>query len=152
MDLIVSVPGFSYLLSKGGNCQNCYFSTLLLLNPDVPCLCKRCGSRSVGFWMRQLIWIYTVCHLACEFISTIRIKKSGWLTVRGGRGILIYSAWQGSHFIRGSLMRLIWPQLAGLAEIFWHFSCFQLCDCVHGSQGSYTLESLSLRKLAYSNI
>ena len=25
------------------------------------CLCKQCGSRSVGFWS-QLIWICTVCH------------------------------------------------------------------------------------------
>ena len=24
--------------------------TLVLLNPDIPCLCKQCRSRSVGFW------------------------------------------------------------------------------------------------------
>ena len=30
--------------------------TLVLLNPDIPCLCKQCRSRSVGFWRS------TVCH------------------------------------------------------------------------------------------
>ena len=39
-----------------------YFLTLVLLNPDIHCLCKQCRSRSVGFWRSQLIWIYTVCH------------------------------------------------------------------------------------------
>ena len=34
--------------------------TLVLLNPDIPCLCKQCRSTSV-FWRSQLIWIYTVC-------------------------------------------------------------------------------------------
>ena len=36
--------------------------TLVLLNSDIPCLCKQCRSRSVGFWRSQLIWICTVCH------------------------------------------------------------------------------------------
>ena len=36
--------------------------TLVLLNPDIPCLCKQCRSRSVGFGRSQLIWICTVCH------------------------------------------------------------------------------------------
>ena len=36
--------------------------TLVLLNPDIPCICKQCRSRSVGFWRSQLIWICTVCH------------------------------------------------------------------------------------------
>ena len=36
--------------------------TLVLLNPDMSCLCKQCRSRSVGFWRSQLIWICTVCH------------------------------------------------------------------------------------------
>ena len=49
-------------------------STLVLLNPDMSCLCKQCRSRSVGFWRSQLIWISTVCHLVCEFVSTIWIK------------------------------------------------------------------------------
>ena len=34
--------------------------TLVLLNPDIPCLCKQCRSRSVGFWRSQLIWMCTV--------------------------------------------------------------------------------------------
>ena len=68
--------------------------TLVLLNQDIPCLCKQCRAKSVGFW-RQLIWICTVCHSVCEFISTIWIKESDWLTTISGCGILIYSAWQG---------------------------------------------------------
>ena len=68
--------------------------TLALLNPDIPCLCKQCRSRSVGFWRSQLIWIYTVCHSECEVISTIWIKKSDWLKIRSRCDILIYSAWQ----------------------------------------------------------
>ena len=36
--------------------------TLVLLNPDIPCLCKQCRSRSVGFWRSKLILICTVCH------------------------------------------------------------------------------------------
>ena len=36
--------------------------TLVLLNPDMPCLCKQCRSTSVGFWRSQMIWICTVCH------------------------------------------------------------------------------------------
>ena len=34
--------------------------TLVLLNPDISCLCKQCRSRSVGFWRSKLIWICTV--------------------------------------------------------------------------------------------
>ena len=41
--------------------------TFVLLNPDIPCLCKQYRSRSVGFWRSQLIWICTVCHWVCEF-------------------------------------------------------------------------------------
>ena len=52
--------------------------TLVLLNVDIKCLCKQCRSRSVGFRRSQLIWICTVCHSVCEFISTW-IKLSDWL-------------------------------------------------------------------------
>ena len=31
----------------------------------------------------------------CEFMSTFRIKYSGSVSIRNGRGILIYSAWDG---------------------------------------------------------
>ena len=37
--------------------------TLVLLNPDTPCLCKQCRSRSVGFW--------GVCHLVCEYSNNL---------------------------------------------------------------------------------
>ena len=68
--------------------------TLVLLNPDILCLCKQCRSRSDGFWS-QLIWICTVCHSVWELMSIISIKTSYWLTFRSGCGILNYSAWQG---------------------------------------------------------
>ena len=64
---------------------------LVLLNLDMPCHCKQYRSRSVGFseelW-RQLIWICTVCHSVCGFISTIWIKYSDWLKIWSGHGIL----------------------------------------------------------------
>ena len=63
--------------------------TLVLLNPDMSCLCKQCRSRSVGFWRSQLIWICTVCR----YVNWI--KLSDWLKIRIGGGILIYSAGQG---------------------------------------------------------
>ena len=72
-----------------------FFFTLVLLNPDIPYLCKQCRSISVGFWRSQLIWICTVYHQVCEFDLTILIKQSDWLECRSGCGFLIYSAWQG---------------------------------------------------------
>ena len=48
--------------------------TLVLLVPDMPCLCKQCRSRSVGFFRSQLIWICTVYQSVCEFVSTTWIK------------------------------------------------------------------------------
>ena len=73
--------------------------TLVLLNPDIPCLCKHCRSRSVGFFriynedinnqdlqcLPLSMWIY----------SKIRMKQSDWLKIRSGCGSLIYSAGQG---------------------------------------------------------
>ena len=35
---------------------------LVLLILDIPCLCKQCRSRSVGFLRSQLFWICTVYH------------------------------------------------------------------------------------------
>ena len=35
---------------------------LVMLNPDISCLCKQCRSRSVAFFRSQLISICTVCH------------------------------------------------------------------------------------------
>ena len=66
--------------------------TLVLLNLDIPCLCKQCRARSVGFFRSQLIWLCTVCHSVFEFISTTWIKQSDWLKIGNGPGILIYSA------------------------------------------------------------
>ena len=69
--------------------------TIVLLSLDIPCLCKQCRSRSIGFFRSQLIWICTVCHQVCEFIATIRTTPSDWLKIRSRCGIFIYSAGQG---------------------------------------------------------
>ena len=53
--------------------QEVYFNSSLAEH-DMSCLSKQCRSRSVGFWRSQLIWICTVCHLICEFLSKIQIK------------------------------------------------------------------------------
>ena len=57
-------------------------TTLVLQNPDIPCLSKQCRSRSVGFFRSQLIWICTVYHIECIFVSKTRIKLSDWLEIR----------------------------------------------------------------------
>ena len=36
--------------------------------------------------------LHFVCHLECELLSTTWIKKSDWLKIRSGCGILIYPA------------------------------------------------------------
>ena len=69
--------------------------TLVLLIPDILCLCKQCRSRSVGFWRSQLIWICTVCNSVYEVMSTIWINETDWLKLRSRQDISIYSAWQG---------------------------------------------------------
>ena len=99
--------------------------TLVLLNPDIPCLCKQCRSRSVGFWRNQLIWICTVCHYVCEFISTIWIKWSDWLKIGSGHGILNYSAGQG-------LRVKLWYSYRYKLH-FLHSPAVSTCLFLHGS-------------------
>ena len=68
--------------------------TLVLLSPDISCICKQCRSGSVG--LRKPTDLNLHClPFTCwsAFISTIWIKKSDWLIING-RGILTYSAWQ----------------------------------------------------------
>ena len=56
--LCLHISGISFY-----NCKsNIWVLTLVLLNPDIPCLCKQCRSRSGGFWRGHLIWICTVWH------------------------------------------------------------------------------------------
>ena len=61
--------------------SNSFLLTLVLLNPDRPCHCKQCRSRSVGFFC-------IVCHSDWDFKSTIWIN----LKIRSGCGILIESS------------------------------------------------------------
>ena len=106
-----TVPRFKLCLCKPDSYGNvldktyeCATLTLVLLNHDIPCLYKQNRSRSVGLWRSQLIWICTVCHSVCGLTSTIWIKESDWLTIRSGRGILIYVAWQGSIVLKLSTL------------------------------------------------
>ena len=88
--------GRTYPIAAGlGLIMETLLLTLVLLNPDRPCFCKQCRSRSVGFWRSQLIWICTVCHTVYEFMSTIWTKLPDWLKISRGHGILINSASQG---------------------------------------------------------
>ena len=68
--------------------------TLVLLNPDKPCLCKQCRSRSVGFWKPTDLDLHCL-SLSIWICINNCLKQSDWLTVRSGCGILIYSAGQG---------------------------------------------------------
>ena len=125
------------------HCDSSWISslnTLVMLNPDILCLCKQCRSRSVGFWRSQLIWLCTVCHLLCEFIATIQIKQSDWLKIRSGCGILIYSAWQG--LTGWQRVTVSYEALAPDKALFFQpkstdiLNCPQKCICC-----GYSLES-----------
>ena len=62
-----------------------------LLNPDMPCLCKECSSRLVGFWTDLDLHCLSLSMYIC---SNFWIKWSDWLKLRNGCGIFIHSAWQ----------------------------------------------------------
>ena len=68
--------------------------TLVLLNPDISCICKQCRSWSFGFWRSQMIWI---CTVSIKYMNSY--QQSGSSNLIGWKlewyGILIYSAWQG---------------------------------------------------------
>ena len=49
--------------------------TLVLLNLDIPSLCKQCRSRSVGCYRSQMICICTVCHSVSELISSSELSQ-----------------------------------------------------------------------------
>ena len=105
-----------------------------LAEHDILCPRKQCRSRSVGFWRSQLIRICTVCHQVCEFIATIQIKHSDWLKIRSGRGILIYSAWEGLTF-------------QVLFSAFFQNCLLQNLLCLISVHG----DVITFRKHAYSN-
>ena len=85
--------------------------TLVRLNQDIPCFCKQCRSRSVGFWCSEANWSGSTLFFIkyVNFIASIQIKQSDSLTIRCGCGILIYSAWQGLTF--GVMQMQTWTKL-----------------------------------------
>ena len=54
--------------------------TLVLLNPDMPCICKQCSVFANSVDPDQLA--------SEEFVSKTWIKQTDWLTIRSGWGIL----------------------------------------------------------------
>ena len=95
--------------------------TLVLLSLDIPCLCKQCRSRSVGFWRSQLIWICSVWYKVFEFVCTPLIKQSDWLKIRSGQGTLIYSASQITRYLGLNPLKVVlssWLYGASLHRAF----------------------------------
>ena len=70
---------------KGKDFAPCFFLTLVVMNPDIHCLCKQCRSTSVGFW------ICTICQLVSESILTMWIMESDWLRYINGCGTPLLS-------------------------------------------------------------
>ena len=110
--------------------------TFVLLKPDIHCLCKKCRSRSVCFW-RMMILICTVYHSVCEFTSTIWIKDSDWLTIRSGRVILIYSAWQGLSYLSRKVRKRCAPR--GDSDQPLHSIIFTKRGCTSWSESSLSI-------------
>ena len=70
-------------------CSFYYLLTLVLLNPDMPCLYKECRSRSVGFCRSPGSALFVIEYVTWLFVNNW-IKPTDWLTIRSGHGILIY--------------------------------------------------------------
>ena len=102
-----------YICEEIRNDQNVWLNRARS-NPDMPCHCKQRRSRSVGFFRSQLIWICTVCHSVCGFISTIWIKYSNWLTISSKWAWLV-------HFISMKKVEKDKPYLELLLKVsIWH--------------------------------
>ena len=130
-----------------------FLITLVLLNPDISCLCKQWRFGSVGFWRSQLIsiytvchsecefgfwrsqviWIYTVCHSVCEFYQQEGFNLSDWPVIRNGHGLLIYSTLQGLETdIKTAKMHIHAFISSFLSRVSFHRipACTQRCDNV----------------------
>ena len=98
--------------------------TLVLLNPDMPCLCKQCRSRSVGFWS-HLIWICTVCHLVFEFVSITQIKTlTDWLKIKSRCDIL-------TLLLLNTDMPCLSKQCRSRSVGFWRSQLIWVCNVCH---------------------
>ena len=81
----------------------CCHLTFLLLNMICPVLANSVDPDQLaseeanwsGSALFAIQYMNLYQHSVYEFISTIWIKESDWLTIRSGCGILIYSAGQG---------------------------------------------------------
>ena len=62
--------------------------TQVLLSLNMPCLCKQCRSRSVGFWRSQLIWICSLhCLLLSVWICINNLDQVIWLADSNRNGL-----------------------------------------------------------------
>ena len=87
--------------------------TLVLLNPDIRCLCKQCRSRSINLDLHCLllsIWIYSN-----------NPDQAIWLAEIGsGCGILIYSTWQRLRFIVCFCRAMLWASSVAQLKMSQH--------------------------------
>ena len=110
--------------------------TLVLLKPDMPCLCKQCRSRSVGFSRSQLIWICTVWHYLIYSKQSRSSNLIGCKLEVSGHGILIYSAGQGLnsgrvHWIMSSLVCPLTQLCMGIFNYgLFHFAMVRWVLCL----------------------
>ena len=78
--------------------------TLVPLNPDIPCLCKHCRSRS-----KKPTDLNLHCLPLSIWIYSNNPDQVIWLAEnRRGSGILIYSAGQGLNFVYSLIYLQIW--------------------------------------------
>ena len=73
----------------------CLNLTLVMINPDIPCLCKECRSDQLASFRSQLIWICSLSICMWIYSNNLEQANSDLLKIRSGRGILIYLAWEG---------------------------------------------------------
>ena len=88
------IESFFFILTFSVYLYLYFFLTLVLLNPDIPSLCKQCRSRKMT--SVEAIWSgFTQFDIKYQILyqQPGSSKLIGWEL--GGRGILIYSAWQG---------------------------------------------------------
>ena len=90
---------------------------------QICCLLKKSAD-----FRSQLICICTVCHSVCEFISTILIKYSDWLTITNGCGIFIYSVWQVLIFYKVFMLHIYSKYLETITS--YHI-CTKIWTLVH---------------------
>ena len=92
------------------------FLTLVLLNPDIHCLCKQCRSRTVGFWRRDK---RRTIHMKSQALFSLKNKKK----FKGSSAVVVISA------LRVNICTA-WPRLWWHVDWAFYCVCVQPCVCV----------------------